>query len=158
MSGSDQQIVTSYEELGMTVEQISCDTGWEPLAVKASLLQNSSLYRAEQNSKGATLENAGKVTPNPIEDFDQKDLIDSKTVLRELLHAEDDPHLRFKVAKFMRDEKKGRLDPIRAIKDIKNITVQQFNITLVKAREARARAAQKFIEVDNVSQLNDKAA
>lgn len=157
MSGSDQQIVTSYEELGMTVEQIAADTGWDALAIKASLLQNSSVYRAEVQASNSTANS----NPGPtlaLEDFDQQDLIDSKQVLRELLHVDDD-HLRFKVAKFMRDEKKGRLDPVRAIRDIKNITVQQFNVTLVKAREARARAAQKVIDVGNCgAQLTDKAA
>lgn len=143
MSGSDQQIVTSYEDLGMSVEEIASDTGWDELAIKAILIQNSMVYRDSIKSPVGGNEN----DTSKIEGFSEQDNLDAIRTVREILNASDEPHIQLKAAMFIRNDKKGRLDVVKAIKDAPRFTINQFNITLAKARDARLRARSKVIDI-----------
>lgn len=135
MSGSDQQIVTAYEELGLTPEQIAAD-GYDIVAVKACLMQNSVLFRE-----------AMKV--NSEEGFSTSEEQEARGVIANLMRDSDDDFIKLRAAKYIRDDKKGRLDPIKA--QHLNINIVTINDTLRKAREARARVKSTIIDVKTVS-------
>lgn len=139
MSGAQQQIVTAYEDLGLSVEQISREFSFDAVSIKAVLMQNSIVYR-EQNKQVSS----GSKEASP-DDFTQQDALQIKRVIMDSV-ASDDPHLAFKAAKYARDDYKGRLTPIKMVANT-TINIVEFNISLQKARDARARVKQKAIEI-----------
>ena len=127
MNAIATQIVTQYEDLGMTVQEI-CDDHDEldPVAVKATLMQYSDKFRRANAPKGPNDQTS--VFTATEEDI-------AKRVIVELMAGSEDEHLRFRAARYVRDDYKGRLDP-REVKKL-NINVIVFNETLERARKAK---------------------
>lgn len=125
LTGINQQIVTAYETLGLTISQIQeafQELALDSLAIKATLMQFSEKYRNDNK----------KVVNN---DFNDDELIEANQVMVSLMRGADDEHLRARMARYIRDDKKGRLD-VHGIRDI-NVNVMMFNERLLKAREAK---------------------
>ena len=138
MQAATAQIVSMFETLGMGVEDIAEQQGMDPIAVKAALLQGSRMYRESQVKSGKQDEECGVFTSRE-EQLARQAIVD-------LASGSDDEHIRLKAAKYIRDDKKGRLD--KAAVGKLNINVLVFNETLRKARAAKARAIGESSVID----------
>lgn len=118
----NQQIVQAFDQLGLTPKQISDEFNLNEIAVKAILMQFSPVYRKSMDTE---IDN----------NFTDKELIEANNVMLKLMRHSEDDHLRFKVAKYIRDDKKGRLDIGKNMAGLK-MDVTVFNQYLVDAREA----------------------
>lgn len=147
IAAADNTIVTAFEELGMTPEEIALDQDLDISAVKASLMQFSVKYK--------NLLNGINVKPDDL-DFQDQELREANTVILDLMRYSTDDKLRGKLACYVRDDKKGRLDAkqslLQDMNNTFNVNVLVFNERLQKAKEARKRA----IDVPSVAQIEDK--
>lgn len=128
-SCTDIQIKNAFEKESMTPEQISSDLGYEVVAVKAKLMQISSLYR-----KACGIE-------SPEEDelnFTNDELKQVNRVIFDSAMQAEDENLRFKAACYIRDDKKGRKEIVRATQNNATFNVLNFNESLKEARQAMA--------------------
>jgi len=137
MTNAAQQIVTSYETLGLSVEQIAEVEAIASTAVKAILYANSSKYR---NDIDAKKEN----------DFNETDTDLALNVIRRVAQYSEDDGTALKAAMFIRNDKKGRLDVKAGLKKL-NINVTVLNEHFAKATQALASrvnpSQQKAIEI-----------
>lgn len=136
MSGSDQQIVTAYEDLGLNPEQIAEDGSYDIVAIKACLMQNSVLFREAMKQ-------------NKEEGFSNGEEQEARQVIAQLMRDSEDDFIKLRAAKYIRDDKRGRLDPVKA--QHLNISVVNINASLRKAREARARVRNTSIDIQSVT-------
>lgn len=137
LGNSDIQIKTAYEEEGMSPEEISQDMGYEVVAVKAKLMQVSSKYRSA----------CGKEPEEESElNFSDEQL---KIVTQEMfdlaMHTEDE-HLKYKCLTYIRDDKKGRKDVVKATQQVP-INLLQFNQFLNSSKNMAQQAIQNAIDV-----------
>lgn len=144
MSGQDRQLVTMYEVNGMTPEQIASCTGFDPLAVKASLANFSLKYRKDVAAvdSNTTL----PVAPGPsgappiVEDIsnDDFDLI-KQAALRIALQSEE-THMATsgRMLRFLWNEKKGRNNTNKVAGIQYNVV--NINAEILAARDAVRRA------------------
>lgn len=139
MSGRDQSIVSMYEELEMTIEQIAQSEDLEELSVKACLMTHSSVYREALKLKSE-------------DGFTEQDDLDARRTIRELMNSDDD-HVSLRAAIFIRSDKKGRLDVKPKDMQQVNVTVNQFNLLLQKQKEVREKAKQRQL-IDVPSSLS----
>jgi len=146
MTNADTSIVTAFEELKMTPEEIAQTEDLELSAVKASLMQFSKSYKdlLNGNNTEATKENL---------DFRDNELKEANDVILDLMRYSEDDRIRGKLAMYVRDDKKGRLDAKQAfINDFNgqmNINVLVFNERLQKAKDAMKRA----IDVESTKEM-----
>lgn len=128
MVAGNLQVVSLYEESGLDPEQIAEALDLEVSAVKFCLTAHSVSYRKMLNSQEK------QELPG---DFLDEDFSNAANAIKELIFSEDD-HIRYRAAKFIYNEKKGR-------NDLKEINSVNFNVHLIneqmrKAIEAKARA------------------
>lgn len=126
MTAGNQSIVTAFEELGMTPEQIAEQEGYDIVSIKSILMQNSSLYR-----KACKVEDSL--------DFTDEEAQMAKSVLVNLARYSEDENLQMRAATFIIQDKKGRLDLKNQMTGM-NVNVALFDSQLVRALEAVARA------------------
>ena len=117
-------IVTAYEQENLSPEQIASDRDLDITAVKAALMQGSSHYRKDCGKENSDI---------PELDFDNEQLQRVNTVIYDLALSAEDEHLRFKAATYVRNDKKGRLEPV------KNLAGQNFNILMINQKLAQVR-------------------
>lgn len=115
-------IKTAYEVEGMSPEEIAQDRGFDVAAVKAGLMQYSSKYQ-----KACGKEEEAEEELN----FSNEQLQRVNDVIFELAMGAEDPHLRFKAATYVRDDKKGRKEVI------KNVAGNNFNVLMINQQLAR---------------------
>lgn len=127
LTGLNQQIVTAFESEGMTVTEIAEAFEVELLAIKATLFQFSPKFRED-------LKNADKSSDM---DFKDNDLIEANQAMMRIARCAEaeDPNLSFRIYKYVRNDKKGRLDILSGIRNL-NMNVAVFNERLIQAREA----------------------
>jgi len=136
MSGADQQIITAYEELGMSPEEIADDQELELTSVKAILMQFSTLFRQA----------AGKA-PKEIGFTDEQEqaVVDViSNIARGYTDADERTQLR--AAMFLRNDRRGRLDIGKQLSGL-NINVISFNEQMRKAIAAKQRSKEQVIEI-----------
>lgn len=129
------QIVTAFEELKLSPAQIA--EQFPPLtevSVKACLMQFSGKYRASMNQ-------------DVLLNFSDKELVEANDTLLHLMRHSEDEHLQFKVAKYIRDDKKGRLDIG------KNLGGQQINAYIFNQYLIEGKEALKLSKGDNQDTL-----
>lgn len=129
LTAADQQVLTAYEDLGLSPEQIAETQGFDVAAVKVLLAQFSKKYRDAVDSGDKSA------------DFDDKEAIRARETIAELAQFAEDDHLRFRAARYIRDDKKGRLDADK-LKSVR-ISVLQINQQMAKALEAVERGKAK---------------
>lgn len=143
LTGINQQIITAYETLGLTIPQIVEafeELALDSLSVKACLMQFSVKYRNDTK----------KVEGN---DFNDDELVEANQVIISLMRTSEDEHLRGRLARYIRDDKKGRLDVTNGVKSM-NVNVMLFNERLLEAQKAKA-LSKATVEV-NPPLTNDK--
>lgn len=124
MSNELEQMRLSYENLGMSPEEISEDRGLDLTAVKAGLMQCSPAYR-----KACGQEEGEDDTLN----FSDDDLRRVNGVIKEIALSSEDDGLRLKAAMYIRDDKKGRKEVIKQVGSMQ-FNILQFNESMRKAR------------------------
>lgn len=140
LTGLNQQIVTAYDTLDMTIEEIATEFDFDILSVKACLMQFSRRFKDEI-----------KEADDKSVEFDNAEMEESKeTILYLMRHAEDE-HLKGRMAKYIRDDKKGRLDALSGLKSL-NVNIALFNERLLQARAAKEKSKEKSIG----KQIEDK--
>lgn len=133
MTAANTQIVVAYEQLGLTPEQIAESQQLELESVKATLMQFSSAYRKAAKQDDQL-------------NFSEDELVRANQTIAQIMQYAEDDHLRLRAARYIRDDKKGRLD-VTQMKGL-NINVLQFNTVLQRARERVAAAKAKDIVLD----------
>ena len=135
MAPANTQIVTAFEEAGMTPEEISQELGYDLSAVKYALMTGSpkfcdaSMTRANEADGEVTIK-----TINTQPTFDDHDMRMAKSVIKELMETSEVDVVRLRAAVFVIDEAKGR-------NDLKALQNTGFNVTEVQKVMARAREA-----------------
>jgi len=130
-----ESIVVSYETLGMTVEEIARDRELEVASVKAALMQGSAKYRKE----------CGKEEDEESRlNFSDSDLEAANEVIRNIAVYGEDPYLRFKAATYIRDDKKGRKEVVKAVAG-QQFNILMFNEHMQKVRSIAEEAKKKFL-------------
>ena len=125
MSGEVEQIKIAYETLGMTPEQISEDRELDITAVKAALMQGSSVYRRQ----------CGEEPDSEAElNFSDDQLQDVNKIIYDIAIGSEDDNVRLKAAMYIRDDKKGRKEVV------KQLGGQQFNILMFNEAMQAVRA------------------
>lgn len=147
MAPANCQIVTAYEQCGMSAEDIAADLGFEVEAVKMILLQHSQQFSDKALSKNPITK---ELEVRDAELFSEKDMRLACGTIKELCVSSEVDSIRLKAAVFIIDERQGRND-LKALKENK-FNIVMISETMAKARagiaEAKARAQQnKLIEM-----------
>ena len=127
MSGEALSIKTAYETLGMSPDEIAEDRGLEVAAVKASLMAVSSKYRKDCGAESLEEDRLN---------FTEADLRDVNEIILSTAKYAEDPHLRFKAATYVRDDKKGRKEIVKAVGS-QSFNILVFNEQMAKLREMK---------------------
>lgn len=128
---TDIQIKKAYESEGMTPEQIAEDLQFDVLAVKAKLMQISSVYR-----KACNHESLEVVEDDPSLNFTDNQSRDFVNVIHELAcDTTISPDTRLRAAIYGRDDKKGRKEIVKAVQQTGNFNMFVFNEALQNARD-----------------------
>lgn len=138
MSDFIQQIKTAYEVSNLTPEQIieSLGGGLEIAAVKAVLMQHSNKYRI-----------ACKNEPEDesIYNFSNEQLKDANVIIHETMMVACNPdgsidfRTRLDAAKYIRNDKKGRLEPAKVMPVNHTNVLMTINQSILQAREKAAK-------------------
>lgn len=131
MSIANLQIAECYDSLGMSPEEIASDMGLETAAVKLALSQSSAKFRSEAKK-------------DPEINFSESEQELAKRTIASLMQNSEDDHLRFRAAKYLRDDSKGRLDLTSSKTPKLNVSIgtlqlhlQQVNQSIERSREQR---------------------
>jgi len=135
MSNELEQFRISYEELGMTPEQIAEDRELDLAAVKAGLMQCSSKYR---KACGRSDEDEDDLN------FSNDDLRRVNDVIKQIALGAEDDNLRLKAAMYIRDDKKGRKEIVKAVQNMQ-FNVLQFNQAMQKVRSVGDAMKQEIL-------------
>jgi len=134
MSGIAQEIVTSYETLGMSIEEIAQDTGMEIAAVKAILFQSCAQFRKDAKSDESL-------------QFTLDEAEECKKIVMNIARYSEDEHLQFKAARYVLDAKTGRLEAGKQLQNV-SFNVIAFNEQMQRAMMAAEKTAKKVIDVN----------
>ena len=119
-----QQIVKSYEEFHLSVEDIATDHDELSVTeIKMMLMQYSKVYR--DALKEASSGDVSKLNDSG-DDFTQDDLQTANAVIVETMRSADDPHLKARMAIYVREDKKGRKDTLKNLTKI-GVDLHTFN-------------------------------
>lgn len=133
IAASSQSIVTLYEVEGMSPEEIAFSEEYELTAIKATLLQFSSKYKEA-------------IKANIEEGFTENEEKAARQVIAQLSQYAEDDNLRFRAAKYVRDDKLGRLDILKKTNGL-NINLLMINGAFQKALERVDKAKQAIIDL-----------
>ena len=126
-------IKTAYEQENMSPEEISASQELDVVAVKAALCQCSVVYRRACGMEEGSKNEDGL-------NFSDDELRRVNEVIMDLALSAEDPHLRFKAATYVRDDKKGRKEVI------KNLNNGGFNIITINERIEKIRGISEGIK------------
>jgi len=143
VSAALEQIKTAYEVSGMTPEQIAEDQDLDVAAIKAGLMQSSSKYR---KACGMEEENADGLNFTDDELRRVNQVILETALTAELSDGSIDYKTRLAAATYIRDDKKGRKEPVRHIAG-NTFNLLSFNEQLQKARQLADSMKRQLIEV-----------
>ena len=133
MTACNTQIITAFEVHGMAPEQIAEDMEMDIEAVKATLMQFSAQFRKAAQTDDKL-------------NFNEQELIAANQVIAQIMQYSEDDNLRLRAARYIRDDKKGRLDAtqMRGL----NINAIQFNIRLQAARKSISESREKQVVLE----------
>jgi hypothetical protein len=129
-----QSIKLSYEQDGLTPEQIAIDRDLDPAAIKAALCQCSSQYR-----KDCGQESEEDTTLN----FSDDELRRVNEKLVSLALSAEDENVQLRAAMYVRDDRKGRKEIVKAVAN-NTFNVLQFNEIQQAARAGAKRITEQF--------------
>src|SRR6266576_6469949 len=132
MTGANQQIITSFEELGLSPEEISDELDIDITAIKATLMQFSTIYRK------ALGESPKEFGFTPEQEQAALDVI--ANIARG--YTDSDERTQLRAATFVRNDRRGRLDIGKQLNGL-NINVISFNEQMAKAIAAKQRSKEQ---------------
>ena len=130
----------AFEKEKMTPVEIAEDQGLELESVKAGLMQCSSLYRKQCGAE--TKE--GEEIEDESSNFSREQLRNVTQEIYSLAMGTEDEHVKKDLLKYIRNDAKGRLNPVKNIQH-SGINILTINMALQKARVG-AGEAKKLIE------------
>lgn len=139
MFGSSEQIVTAFEVNQMSPEEIASEFDCEVAAVKSVLMQSSSLYRKACKSDDSLT-------------FTDDEARQALQAISNIVRYSEDEHLKLRAAIYIRDDKKGRLDVVKASTGL-NINLIAVNDQMRRALDAVAKA--KALSADRAKPIVD---
>lgn len=134
MSSAQEQIKLLYEQEKMTPEEIASDQDMELAAVKACLMSCSALYR---RACGSEEEEEDKLN------FSNEQLEAVNRVIYEIAVGAEDDNVRLKAAMYLRDDKKGRKEVVRAVQGTQ-FNILMFNEQMQKIRQMKDAAIKQI--------------
>lgn len=150
MTAEIQQIVKAYEELHLGVEDIASERELDCLEVKMCLMQFSSQYR-----KDIKLDSKNERQL----DFTDEQLERANQVISQIMDSSEDDNLRSRMARYIRDDKKGRKDGLKNVKKLQ-INVAMFNAEVMrnalKSIETAKSTTSKSIEIPITSTVEQE--
>lgn len=138
----DTQIKAAYEVSGLTPEQIAENEGFSEVAVKAKLMQVSSVYR---KACGHEPTDESDLNFSDAQLKDANEIIYNNMLYAKLPDGSPDYRTKQKAAEYIRDDKKGRKEIIRAVQNNTFNLLEVVNGALSKAR-LQASAMRKQVE------------
>jgi hypothetical protein len=136
VTAANQQIISAYEQLGMSPDEIAQDQDLDVAAVKSVLIQFSTVFRKDLKIDESL-------------DFTEEQVKRATDVILHLAQYSDDENLRFRAARYIRDDKKGRLDVVQQMTGL-NINVITINEQMRKALEA-VNKSKEIVDVESTS-------
>lgn len=130
MSSAAEQLKILYEQEGMTPDEIAGDQEMDIAAVKACLMSCSGKYRRACGSE------------EPEEDhlnFTNDQLEAVNRVIYEIAIGAEDDSVRLKAATYLRDDKKGRKEVVKAVGGAQ-FNILMFNEQMQKIRQLKDAA------------------
>jgi len=134
MTGELISIKTAYEQDGLTPAEIAESRDLSIDSVKAALCQCSSIYR-----KDCGQESEEDTTLN----FSDDELRRVNEKLVSLALSAEDESVQLRAAMYVRDDKKGRKEVVKAVAN-NTFNVLQFNEIQRSAREGAKRITEQF--------------
>jgi hypothetical protein len=142
MTAQIAYIVKEYDELNLSIEDIVEEhSELEVESVKAVLATYSAKYRQAVKDEEGIPNGADKLG------FSDEEAEAAKMAIAGLLQTTDDDYLRFRVAKRIIDEKKGRLDVDKDLKGLQ-LNVIEFNGMLRRLKEGMNRTKEMKVVKD----------
>jgi len=138
MSVEQETIKEAYETLNMSPEEISEDRNLDIISVKASLMATSKKYRKDC---GADEEDSLDFTDNDLRDVNK--IIPEIAKYATLSDGTPDYRTRLSAATYIRDDKKGRKEVVKAIGG-NNFNILNFNESLRSLRETKEKVLQSL--------------
>lgn len=138
MTAANSQIIAAYEDLGMSPDEIAQDQDLDVSAVKSVLIQFSTKFRKD-------------IKVDESLDFTEDQVKRATDVILHLAQYSEDESLRFRAARYIRDDKKGRLDVIRSMTGL-NINVLTINEQMQKAIAA-VNKSKGIVDIDSMPKL-----
>lgn len=131
MTPQQQQIVIAYEEINLGVEDIAREHDLDSMVVKACLMQYSLVYREALKAETGSVDKQL--------DFTDDELELANKAISNLMQSTEDENMIFRCARYIRQDKKGRLDKAKGLQAL-NMGVGVFNEQLKKMEAAIDRA------------------
>jgi len=125
----NNEIVQLFEEGKLTPEQIAEDTGLDLVSIKAALIKSSTIYREMIKHE----DKDDNEISDLISDDELKEMVDG---LKNLARFSEVDGVRLKAICRVIDEKKGRLNPIKEIKNA-SFNLILFNQQLLEMRRKK---------------------
>jgi len=129
MSSEQEQIRISYEQLGMSPDEIAQDRELEPEAVKMALASCSPKYRKDCGLEDKVTHGTGTLL-----NFSDEQLEKVNERLFGLAVGSENEVVALAACKYIRDDKKGRLDAVKALAGT-TFNVLMFNEQMKKVNE-----------------------
>ena len=126
LTGANQAIIEMYETLGMSPDQIAEAEDYDIVAVKSVLMQFSAKYRTD-------------IRIEPELGFSVDEQLEAKNAMVRLMRTSEDEQLVARLAMRIRDDAKGRLDPVKQQNGL-NVNITIFNQRLLEARAAKDKS------------------
>lgn len=124
MTAANEQIVTAFEVENMQPEEIAETFEYDVTAVKAILLQSSTIYR-KASKQDITLA------------FNEQQAEEMKDIILSIARYAEEDHVRLKAAIHVRDDALGRLEMPKG--NTFNFQILQFNEQMKKVKAAKER-------------------
>lgn len=136
MTATDAQIKSGYEMNGMTPQEIADDLKFDVSGVKAKLMQISSKYRKDAGLESLEVEDGLNFTNDQLKRINEQ--IFTNATSAALPDGSFDFKTSQRACEYIRDDKKGRKEVIRAVQN-NTFNILDFNQNLQQARLAAQR-------------------
>ena len=137
MTGELLTIKTAFEEENMSPEEIAADRELDLAAVKTGLMSCSSKYRKMCGKEEEEVD---------VLNYSKDEQRRVKEVILDLALGADDPHLRGKMATYIRDDAKVRKDIVKGMGGM-NVNILNINKLMQQVRSAADGVKQRAINV-----------
>lgn len=136
MPATDTQLKTAYELNGMSPEEIATEMGFDVVAVKAKLMQVSSRYRKDCGAESDEIDDGLNFTKDQLREVNK--VIHQCATAATLPDGTPDYRTMLKAATYVRDDKKGRKEVVKATQNT-TFNVLSLNEAIQAAREGAKR-------------------